>query len=146
MIPQGKFPFWPPYPPTPYLGKAFFLGGGWRWGWRRGSKLRPVLRLLCVDSSLGPKEIFLVYGPPNPWQGSRVPTLGKPPPPPLCAIFPLAKQDSAVCAGYWHLKIFQNAISPEISLSPLEWVWVVIWLQYVCFNTNTDSRSCRWPM
>ena len=41
------------------------------------------------------ENFFLVYGPSNPWQGSRVPTPGTPsrPPPPL---WPLAGEDLAV--------------------------------------------------
>ena len=40
------------------------------------------------------EKFFLVYGPPNPWRGSRVPSPGTPSHPP--PIWPLANEDLAV--------------------------------------------------
>ena len=84
--PTEFFDFDPPKPP--YLGTTF-LGCGWG-----VSRLLCVLWALCVDSDLGPEDFFLVHGPPNTWQGSRVRTPGTPgrPLPPWA----LANKDLAV--------------------------------------------------
>ena len=50
MIPQCIFDFDPPSPPVP--GYPFFLGGG-----QNFFAYCSVL-LLCVDSDLGPQELF----------------------------------------------------------------------------------------
>ena len=62
-----------------------------------GSKLFCVMWPLCVYLELGPEEMFfLIYGPPNPWQGCWVPTPGtRSCPPPPHPIWPLASEHLA---------------------------------------------------
>ena len=60
----------------PHLGTPFLEGGegGQNFFAYRG-------RCVCIWT-LVLKNFFLVYGPPNPWRASRVPTLGTPSRPP----------------------------------------------------------------
>ena len=86
--------FWILTPVSPRMWVPLFWGEGLG-GVGGGSKLLCVLWPLCVYLDLGPKKLFSCNGPPNPWRGSRVPTLGtssRPPPP----IWPLASEDLAV--------------------------------------------------
>ena len=53
----------PPYAGTPLGCVCVCVMGG-------GSNLLCILWPLCVDLDVGPEQYFLVYEPPNPWQGS----------------------------------------------------------------------------
>ena len=72
----------PPYPPPPLLGTLLGGGGGqnfFAYCGRRACIWTWVLR-----------NFFLVYGPPNPCGGTRVPTSGIP---------PLASEDGLTLGG-----------------------------------------------
>ena len=68
----------PGYPVTPFAGEGGGGGGGVK------TSLR-IVAAMCVCTWVL-QNFFLVYGPPNPWQGSRVLTQGNP-------IWPLANED-----------------------------------------------------
>ena len=107
MIPGEFFDFDPPTPP--------WTGGPLLWGCV--SNLLCVLRLLCVDLTRVLNNVFLVCGPPNPWLGFRVQTLGTPGWP-----LPVRTQPFSCWMGY--------LVAPE-NFSHLDfflgWVCVIIW-------------------
>ena len=116
MIPNDFLEF---DPRTPLHLGTLFSGGG--------VKTFCVLWPLCVYLDLGPEEL---YGPPNPWRGSRVPTPGtprRPPPPPIWA---LGSEDLAIFTHRLfssQAKVFLNSILHETLPLTLGWVWVIIW-------------------
>ena len=80
------FWFLTPVPPRTWVPPFFGGGGG------GGQNIFAYCgRCVCIWTRVL-KNSFLVYGPPNPWRGSRVPTPGTPPPP----LRPLAVADLAV--------------------------------------------------
>ena len=106
-----------------YLGTAF-LGGGW------GGQNFFADCSSCVGIwTWVLSNFFLVYGPPNPWRGLQIPTLGTTSPPPR--IWPLACEDFGVFTLVWLLsgtsKFFQTLSFSETCLSALGFIWVIIW-------------------
>ena len=93
-----NFSFLTPLPPrtrVPLFGGVGVggVGGGVGGG---GGGVKTTLRIEAAVCGIGPEvrgNFFLVHGPPNPWWGSRVRTLGTPGRPPLWA---LASEDLAV--------------------------------------------------
>ena len=95
MIPPRFFVFGPS---TPRNRGPLFLGGGGRGGGAQ-KFFAYCGRCLCIWTRVL-KNIFLVYGPPNPWRGSRVPTPGTPGrPPPLYGGSVSAQGPRRACAG-----------------------------------------------
>ena len=72
-------------------------------------------------------ETYPSPGPSNQWQGSQVRTPGTSGWPPLWA--PAGEDKGCTQVGMRRLKILKKKILPssEIHLSPLGWVWVIIW-------------------
>ena len=90
MISQWFFWIWTLSPRThvpPFLGGG--VGGGHQ------NFFVYCRCCVCIWTCLL-KNFFLLYGPPNPWRGSRVPTPGTPGRPPPPPIWPLASEDLAV--------------------------------------------------
>ena len=84
----------PPVPRYPMLGCVCEGGGGQGFFAYWGRRVLIWTRVV--------HNFFLVYGPPNPWRGSRVQTLGTPGHPPSPpSLWPLAHEDLPVFTLDW---------------------------------------------